>query len=157
MGRGIGKVGIFIVVASGVLALSGAASRPIYDESADAQRQIRMAMAEASRTGKNIVLDFGANWCPDCRALDAEMRKPELSSLIAKAFVIVPIDVGRMNKNLDLARRYHIPLEKGIPALAVLDARGRLLYAQQNGQFEDARHLGYESIREFFLRWVPKR
>jgi hypothetical protein len=84
------------------------------------------------------------------------MQKPDLAALIAKNFVVVRVDVGRMNKNQDLAEKYHIPLKKGIPALAVLDPAGKLLYAQEQGQFEDARHMSYEAIKAFFEQWKPK-
>jgi hypothetical protein len=83
------------------------------------------------------------------------MKKPELASIIEKNFVIVHIDVGRGDKNLDLAGRYHVPI-RGIPALAVLDSQGKLLYAMDQGQFSDARHMGYESFKDFFEKWEPK-
>jgi protein disulfide-isomerase len=83
------------------------------------------------------------------------MHKAELASIIEKNFVVVKVDVGREDKNLDLAEQYHVPVAHGIPALAVLDPRGKLLYAMDQGQFADARHMSYESIREFFARWEP--
>lgn len=85
------------------------------------------------------------------------MHKPELAAIIRDNFVIVEIDVGREDKNLDLAQRYHVPIKHGIPALAVLNARGELLYAMDQGQFADARHMSYESIKAFFEQWKPVR
>ncbi len=139
-----------------VVGLAPAASEPIYDEKANARKQVEAAITEASAGGKNIVLVFGADWCGDCHVLEAQMHKPELASLIAKNFVVVKIDVGRMDKNVDVAKKYGVPLTKGIPALAVLDPHGKLLYAQDHGQFEDARHMSYESIKAFFEQWRPK-
>lgn len=139
-----------------IVAGVAAADNAIYDEKADARQQVQTAILEASRSGKNIVLDFGANWCADCHVLDAQMHSPELRGLIEKNYVVVHIDVGRMTKNVDLAEKYGIPLQKGIPALAVLDSHGKLLYSQDQGQFEDARHLGPDSFKEFFDEWRPK-
>jgi thioredoxin 1 len=136
-------------------AVAQAPTAPLYDENADSHQVISAAIASASRSHKNIVLDFGANWCFDCHVLDEQMRKPELASIVAKNFVVVHIDVGRFNKNLDLAAKYGIPLKKGIPALAVLDFKGKLLYAQDQGQFEDARHMSYQDITAFFVKWQP--
>ncbi len=84
------------------------------------------------------------------------MHKPELAALIARDFVIVKIDVGRYTKNLDLAEKFGVPLKKGIPALAVLDSHGKVLYAMDQGQFADARHMSYESIKAFFEEWKPR-
>ena len=127
----------------------------IYDEKADAHHDIAAAIANAGESKRNIVLIFGANWCPDCHALHAQMHKPELAAIIEKNFIVVEIDTGRGDKNLDLAEQYHVPL-KGIPALAVLDSRGKLLYAMDQGQFADARQMSYESIKAFFGQWKPK-
>jgi len=139
--------------------MTRAAEEPIYDEKADASRQIAAAITAASLPGKpvrNIVLVFGANWCPDCHALDDNTHKPELAALIEKHFVVVKIDVGRMDKNLDVALKHGVPVKRGIPAMAVLDSRGKLLYAQDQGQFADARHMSFESIKAFFEQWKPK-
>jgi len=143
-----------------VSVFAGAASEPLYDEQADARKLIAAAIKTASMPGnpvKNIVLDFGANWCFDCHVLDDQMRKPELASVIEKSFVVVKIDVGCMDKNVDLAQQYGVPVKNGIPALAVLDSHGKVLYAQDQGQFADARHMSFESIKAFFEQWKPRR
>jgi protein disulfide-isomerase len=134
-----------------------AADQPPYDEKADSHQQITTAIAEASKAHKNLILVFGANWCGDCRALDAQMHKEELAALIATNYEVVKIDVGRFDKNQDIAEKYQVPLKHGIPALAVLDPGGNLLYAMDQGQFADARRMSYESIKEFFVKWEPKR
>ena len=129
-------------------------STPIYDEQADAHHDVATALSSAGK--KNVVLIFGANWCGDCHALQDQMHKPELAAIIEKNFEVVEIDLGRYDKNLDLADQYHVPIKRGIPALAVLDAHGNLLYAMDQGQFADARSMSYESIKEFFVKWKPK-
>jgi protein disulfide-isomerase len=138
-----------------VAGLGRASSEAIYDEKADAPQQVAAAIAEASRSGRRVILIFGANWCPDCRVLDAQMHKPELASVIEKDFVIAKVDVGRIDKNVDLARKYSVPIRRGIPAMAVLDPQGKLLYAQDQGQFANARRLSFESIKAFFEQWKP--
>lgn len=42
--------------------LAKSAGEPLYDEKADARKQIASAIEAASKSGKNIVLIFGANW-----------------------------------------------------------------------------------------------
>jgi len=134
-----------------------AADQPPYDETADAHQQVASAIAEASKAQKNVILVFGANWCGDCRALNEQMHKDELAALIAANYEVVKIDVGRFTKNKDIAAKYHVPLAHGIPTLAVLDPGGNVLYAMDQGQFSNARSMSYESIRDFFAKWVPKK
>ena len=138
-------------------AAASASDQAVFDEKADANAQIRAAVAEASRSGKNIILDFGANWCYDCHVLDNAMHRPALAPLIEKNYIVVHIDIGKFDKNLAVAKKYHVPIKKGVPALAVLDPKGKLLYAQEEGQFEDARDLRPENFREFFEKWTPKK
>jgi protein disulfide-isomerase len=83
------------------------------------------------------------------------MHKPELAAIVEKGFVVVHIDVGQEDKNLDLAERYRVSLKHGIPALAVLNSRGNLLFAMAQGQFADAGSMSYESIKAFFVKWQP--
>ena len=147
---------LLLCVLAAVTGLTYAAGEKIYDEKADAREQIAAALKEASKSGRNVVLVFGAEWCGDCHALDEQMHKVELASLITKSFVVAKIDVGRFDKNLDIGEKYGVPIEKGIPAIAILDSRGKLLYAQDQGQFEDARHMSFESIKAFFEQWKPK-
>jgi len=141
----------------GAVILLAAFKDPLFDEKADANKQVQAAIAQATREGKNIILDFGANWCGDCHFLDAQMEKPELAGLIKANYVVVDIDVGKFDKNLDLAEKYHVPLSKGIPALAVLDSHGKLLYSQEHGEFESARRMKFEDFKTFFEQWKPKK
>jgi thioredoxin len=59
------KRNILLLAVCGIMvgsALARAASKLIYDEQADARRDIAAAISQASKTGRNIVLIFGANW-----------------------------------------------------------------------------------------------
>jgi hypothetical protein len=44
-------------------------------------------------------------------------------------------------------------LKKGVPALAVIDADGKLLYAQQAAEFGDMRYMYPTSVTDFLNRW----
>jgi len=53
---------VWLFVCSALGLLVKAASTPLYDEKADARRDIRAAVREAGRSKKHVVLIFGANW-----------------------------------------------------------------------------------------------
>ncbi len=84
----------------------------IYNEDADAKKDIQGALALAQATNKNVLLDFGANWCPDCQVLDIYMHDDVNSPLIDKYYIVVHVDVGRMDKNLDVAFTFNVPINK---------------------------------------------
>src|ERR1051325_5704962 len=94
-----------------------AANKP-YDETADAKLDLEKALATATNTP--ILVVFGANWCGDCKALDAAMKHGASASLLSRDFRIIKVDVGRFNKNRDLAKSYGVFFEKGIPSIAIV-------------------------------------
>jgi hypothetical protein len=63
------------------------------------------------------------------------------------------VDIGEGDRNQDLMKEYEVPPERGIPAAAVLDSEGKLLYSQKHGEFEKARTLGPEDLLEFLNKW----
>ena len=125
----------------------------IYSETANPRADIAAALKKARAEHKRVILDFGGDWCGDCQVLYIYFHQKPNDDLIAKHFVIVPIDIGRMDHNLDVAAKYKVPVTKGVPALAVLDANGKLLYSQQTGQFENMRNMSVTSVTEFLNRW----
>jgi thiol:disulfide interchange protein len=100
-----------------------------------------------------LLLDFGGNWCGDCQVLDIYFHQPPNRAILDKNYVLVDIDIGRMDKNVDVAEKYDVPLKRGVPALAVLDSHGRLLYSQKNGEFEAMRSMNPQSVTEFLNKW----
>jgi thioredoxin 1 len=142
-----------VLAALAALAVAVAAfAAPLpYDPSADAHAALVRGGAQAKSEGKNLLIVFGANWCEDCRDLDKAMRGSS-ASLIASRFVVVKVDVGNFNHNLDLAQRYGNPIASGIPAAVVLTPNERVLYATRGGELADARRMGERGIFNFFSR-----
>ncbi|AIE86507.1 thioredoxin family protein [Fimbriimonas ginsengisoli] len=100
-----------------------------------------------------MILDFGGNWCGDCRVLDKYYHLEPNASLLKANFILVEVNIGRFDKNKDIAEQYGVPLEKGVPALAVLDATGHPLFSQKKGEFESMRSLSPATLTDFLKRW----
>lgn len=133
-------------------------AKNIYPADADAHTEIKEAEERAARSGKRLLLVFGANWCFDCHVLDLAFQSPELAPIVVANYEIVHVDLGpEEEKNADLVAQYEIPLKKGIPAIAVADSDGKLIVSQKNGEFEDARVLTAEVLAEFLNKWKPAR
>jgi thioredoxin 1 len=124
----------------------------IYPEVEAAQGDLRAALKQARREHKRVLVDFGGDWCGDCQVLDIYMHQPENLELLESNFVLVHVNVGRIDQNLDLGDKLHVTLKKGVPALAVLDSSGKSLYGQ-NGEFEDMRHMDPASVHQFLEQW----
>jgi len=127
--------------------------KDLYPAEADANREIAEALAIAAKSHKRVLLIFGGNWCYDCHVLDEAFHSPEIAPTVNRNFVVAHIDIGEYNKNLDLAKKYEIPLERGVPAAAVLSSDGKLLVSQKNQEFEKAQSMAPEDILAFLNKW----
>jgi hypothetical protein len=79
---------------------------------------------------------------------------PELSPVLTANYELVHVDLGPdEHKNADLVKQYEIPLDKGVPAMAVVESDGKLVVSQKNGEVEDARRLTPEFLLEFLNKW----
>jgi protein disulfide-isomerase len=142
------------------LAMLAGAALPVvaatlpYDASADARADIRGALAQAQRTHRNVLLVFGANWCEDCRALDKALHTPRNAALMQREFEIVKVDVGKFDRNLDVATDYGDAVAKGIPSAVVLSPAGAIVYATRAGELADARRMSETGVHDFFERVV---
>jgi thiol:disulfide interchange protein len=127
----------------------------IYPDPGQAKADIAAALRSAAATHRRILLDFGGNWCGDCKVFDIYMHDDKNKPLVDANFVVVHINIGRFDANLDLAEKYEIPLKRGVPALAVLSEHGELLYSQKNGEFEAMRSMASSSVSDFLVHWRP--
>ena len=127
----------------------------LYPDPREARAELQAALAAAKADRKRVLVIFGANWCYDCHVLDSTLRSREVSPLVTANYHVVHINIGDHNSNADLAERYQVPLKKGIPGLAVLDAEGGVVTSLKNGEFESAARIGMSDVTGFLERWKP--
>jgi thioredoxin 1 len=131
------------------------AGRDIYPDPGQAGADVAAAIKTAGLTHKRVLLDFGGNWCGDCQVLDIYFHNEANRPILEANFVLVHVNVGHMDENLDIAERFAVPLEKGVPALAVLSENGKLLFSQRTGQFEAMRTMEPSAVTQFLVEWKP--
>ena len=129
------------------------ANRVIYPDPSQAKADLAAALKTAASTHKRILLDFGGNWCADCQVLDIYFHDPANRAILEANYVLVHVNIGHMDANLEIAQRFGVPLEKGVPALAVLSESGKLLYSQRSGQFEAMRRIESAEVTKFLVQW----
>jgi thiol:disulfide interchange protein len=136
---------------------ANSADRAIYPDPGQARANLAAALKTAARTHRRILLDFGGNWCGDCQVLDLYFHDARNKPILDANFVLVDINIGYRDTNLDIARKYGVPVEKGVPALAVLSEHGILLYSQKGHQFSAMRSMQSSAVTEFLVKWRPAR
>lgn len=134
--------------------ISPAAMPDIYPEPSQAKADLAAAMRSAAVTHRRVIVDFGGNWCPDCHVLDAYFHDAVNQPILDAHFVIIHVNVGLFDQNIEIADHYKIPVQKGVPALAVLDGRGKLLYSQKVGEFKSMRYMQSRDVTQFLQQWT---
>lgn len=123
-----------------------------YDTSADAHAQVDAAFAAARRSGRDVLIDFGANWCPDCRMLNGVMQMPAVKAWRDSRFETVMVNVDRFNVNMDVAARYGVTV-KQIPTVLVLTPQGRLLDPDGTLALGNARAMSPQASVDQIAAW----
>ena len=127
----------------------------LYSATADTAVEIQDALRRAASEHKRVLLVFGANWCYDCHVLDRALHEGEAGKLVSEKYLLIHVDIGEGQKNAELVKEYKIPLDKGVPAVAILGEEGKLLYSSGEGEFEAARRMLKKDLLVFLTRWKP--
>ena len=125
-----------------------------YDAHADAEAALAATIARAKANGKRVLIDLGGNWCTDCRILAAVMELPELKPFVAKHYEVVEIDVGRMNRNMQIPARYGVTKLDGVPTVLIIEPDGKLINATNSADLADARSMNPQGIANWLARWA---
>ena len=100
---------------------------PVVPQTPDFIKSLAPALVQAKETGKPIMIDFFATWCPPCKMLDAKTYTDAKVQARSKDWIMVRIDV---DQHKALAREYQIA---SIPTLVLVQPDGK----------EAARELGF--------------
>ena len=136
---------------------TGAATHDIYPDPSHAKADLAAAIKTAEQGHKRVIVDFGGDWCGDCQVLDIYFHNTENRPILESNFVLVHINIGRMDENLDIAERFGIPVTLGVPALAVLSPNGKILYGQRGGEFSHMGKMEPSAVTRFLVQWRPPK
>jgi len=151
------KILVLVALLSFCAGTANSAGRDVYPDPGQAKGDLAAALKTAAASHKRVLIDFGGNWCGDCQVLDLYFHDPANLPILDANFVLVHINIGHMDENVDIAEKYEVPLHRGVPALAVLSDKGTLLYSQKGGEFEAMRRMESSAVTNFLVQWKPVR
>ena len=139
---------------------TGKPKRPaIYDPKADGEKQVADALAAAKRESKNVLLQFGANWCRDCHAMHGLFQSdPQIAAALKAGYVMALIDVDRIDGQQHNARtieRFGNPITNGIPALIIVNSHGAVLNTNRTDRLNDTDYRFPDKVLAFLKNWAP--
>ncbi|MEV6678829.1 thioredoxin family protein [Streptomyces erythrochromogenes] len=126
---------------------------PGYDSSADAQKQIDAALRAAKADGRMVLLDFGANWCGNCKAADKVFAQSQTAGILGASYHLVKVDIGgNSSANSALLRKYS---PSGgtytMPVLVVVSPSGTV---RTDTHVTGNPSLTPEGLNSFLLKWA---
>jgi thiol-disulfide isomerase/thioredoxin len=127
-----------------------------YDTAANADADVAAAKAKAKASGKLLLIDLGGNWCGDCRVLAGVMSFPEMKAFDDAHYVVVAVDVGRFNRNLQIPAHYGITKRlEGVPSLLVVDPNAdTLINRDHTAALADARSMTPQALADWLAQWT---
>ena len=151
-------LGIIIVLFLAIVLVSCGKSESTYtpvtkfDSTRNAMDDLNLAIVEAQKVNKNIILDVGGEWCIWCHRLDKFIEDhQELKDYLDKNFIVVKINYSPENKNEEFLSQF--PQVAGYPHLFVLDTKGKLLHSQNTGDLELDKSYDAGEIMNFLKEW----
>jgi len=124
-----------------------------YDFRRDAEKDLREAVTEATRTHKRILVEVGGQWCVWCGIMDKFFdHHPELAYLRDVNFVVLKVYVGPGNPNTDFRKQF--PRIDTFPYIFVLDENGVLLKGEMTRGLEDGGSYDLKDFTKFLNKWA---
>ena len=119
---------VYTTVLAGTLVTKGeGAGYEMYDNN-------RVALAR--KEGKSVIIDFSAEWCSPCRAMDdLTLRDGTVVEQLKKDFLFIKVDLTRKGNPVheELLEKYAV---KGVPTFVFLDRNGREIKSLRLVDFE---------------------
>ena len=127
-----------------------------YDTHADADRAVTEARQRAIAGHKLLLIDLGGNWCLDCRILAGTIETPRLKAFVEAHYEVVTVDVGRFDKNGQIAARYGITGRlQGVPSVLVVEPHSNKLINQgHTAALADARSMSPQALADWLASWL---
>jgi thiol-disulfide isomerase/thioredoxin len=126
-----------------------------YNEYADADSDVARAFAQARAEHKRVLIDLGGNWCADCRILAGLMELPEVKRFVDAHYVVVIVDVGRFNRNLQIPAHFGITQRlEGVPAVLIANPDGTLINEGHIAALADVRSMSPQGIVDWLASWA---
>jgi thioredoxin 1 len=146
---------VVLIALAGTTHAQTPAPAPLVYPPSNPAHDISSALAAAKTDNRYVLLDFGADWCPDCRVLASLMESDTVGPFLKANFHVIHVDVGRRDKNMDVAAQYEATAGAWIPALVVLDSTGRPL-AVTDDAVKVTRRTPAADLLSLLQGWAPK-
>jgi thioredoxin-related protein len=135
----------------------GQDTKKLYDPSLDGMKQIKEAIGKASKEGKNVLIQYGGNWCSWCIKFHAFCKGDSaISAIINANYIPVKLNYDQTNKNDEANVFLGNPSRFGFPVFIIIDGKGNIIHIQDSSLLEEDRGYSKQKVTGFFSQWTPE-
>ena len=127
-----------------------------YDEKVVDSLQLDEFIDLSISRGKQPVVIFGGNWCPDCRILEGTLAMPTIKKFLQQHYQVMHIDIGRYDRNMELMDHLNIESKKGVPRVVILDLEKNIVNSSTSSEWTTARDRKQQEIYNYFQKFLSK-
>lgn len=133
-----------------MISVDSFAQKKVYNENADAKKDITEAIAKAKTTGKNVFIMIGGNWGAWCNLFDKFSKEtPEIAKVLNDSYVEVCVSA---RENRDLLIKYKTP--NSYPVFIILNSEGKVIHKQKSTLLEEEDGYSKQKTLDFMLKWT---
>jgi len=121
-----------------------------YDETRDAWADLKAAKASSLKSRIITLVAMRANWCHDSRGLAAQFEKERFQTLLDEHYTLVYINVGKKNRNIDIAQELGVESIVGTPTVFVLSSDAEVLNLDTAPTWRNAASRTEDDIFDYF-------
>lgn len=150
---------IFVItLALFITVISFAQAPKLYDPTADAAKDIEVALKKAKSEHKFVLIQGGGNWCSWCIEFARFCKAdPKIDSVMKASFIWYHLNWSKENENKKIFERYGYPQRFGFPVFIILDENGNRLNTQNSEYLEDGKKsYSREKVQAFLEMWSPR-
>ncbi|WP_448546997.1 thioredoxin family protein [Thalassotalea fusca] len=124
----------------------------VYDDKRDPFADAKDAISLANRTGRNVIIEIGGNWCTWCHKMDAFLAEnPDIYQLLHQKYVLLKINVSDSNENEAFMKG--LPPVLGYPHMYVSTGQGKMLLSKDTADFLTNGQYSREAWLSFLNKW----
>ena len=125
-----------------------------YDEKVVDSLQLDEFIDLSISKGKQPVVIFGGNWCPDCRILEGTLAMPTIKKFLQQHYRVMHNDIGRYDRNMELMDYLNIESKKGVPRVVILDLEKNIVNSSTSSEWTTARDRKQQEIYNYFQKFL---
>lgn len=132
-------------------------SQTVYDEKADAIKQLDQAIDQAKQENKYVFAMVGGNWCKWCLMFNEfTQTNQNVKKTLADNFIFIHINYSKANPNEAAMKRLGYPQRFGFPVFVILNEKGERVHTQSSGYLEQGNGYSGKEVVSFLNNWTKQ-